>query len=314
MSSFSIDNTASVAPVSIPNNMFNSETLNPMEDLTIDSNIEQLDGQGITRFFFKHKKLSRTGFFYQLGGKIHAPFGASNYQDSGNVSIELNISPGSKDYAVLSQFLNVLKNFLINNPDIRAQYLDLPADEDFTDIHFKMMIQKQLVHYPKQKKGEAAKNTNQYDPTLTANMEFGFTKGDLKPVSGADTRTKVPYFGLEDINRNPMKNVSVGSICDMVPKRSDLFFVVLKFNRITLKGGKFNIKAEFHNAIIAPRQSFDRPRYIPDNNTEQELLKWKESMKMEDRISGGETSANNIYEKDNDDLPAGDDEDVVITD
>lgn len=278
---------------------------NPLniEKIMISDQIDE-NLQGGAKFHLHHEDLAKPGFYYQLSGSCKVPFGFSNYQNSGNISAEINISPGSEDYRVLSSLMDPLKKHLSNRPDLRMKYMKQEEGEEFDERDFnKHHIKKQLVHYAKDKK--TGKLKTEYDPSITVSVPFGFEKGSKAPGKDAegndlpDIRVKVPYFKLMDINKKIVDNITVQNITSLVPAKSELVYTVLKFDRISWKDGKFNINADLYMAVVIPSSSMSRPMFIENDRSEEELLKHVHN--MDNNKSSSEMS--NIHEEDNDDVP-----------
>ena len=274
---------------------------NPLniEQVFISDQIDE-NNQGGAKFHLQHENLQKPGFYYQLSGSCKVPFGFSNYQNSGNISAEINISPGSEDYRVLSSLMDVLKKHLNNRPDLRMKYMKQEEGEDFDERDFnKHHIKKQLVHYSKDKK--TGKLKTEYDPSITVSVPFGFDKGSKAPGKDAegndlpDLRVKVPYFKLMDINKKLVENITVQNVTSLVPSKSELVYTVLKFDRISWKDGKFNINADLYMAVVIPSSSMSRPMFIQNDRSEEELMKHVNNM---DNKSSGDFS--NIHDEDND--------------
>lgn len=297
-------------------NVFTAENLN-LENLTIDdTTIEK--NQGKLKFHFKLKGAKKSGFWYQLKGnelgEVLLPFGFSNYQNSGNISAEMNIQDGSPDCIVLSKLFEVLSTFLENRPDIRQQYLDEAPGESWDRNAFrKYMIKKQLIHYPKTGKG-------QYDPSITVSIPFGYKKGDKGPVIGTDgkpayvdTRVKVPYFTMTDIDENVIADMSVNNVTSIVPHRSKLMYVVLRFDRITCTDGKFNINVELRYARKLPNESIQVSKFLKNDVSENHMQRIKETLHTNYNQKESASNTYNPYNNDNVTFPNGDGDDDVIT-
>lgn len=293
-----------------PSNLFTYETLKTIDDLRISETIDTNTKTGMVRFHLNHisnKNIKKYGFYYQLNGKIKSPFGFSNYQNSGNISTEFNIPTDSPDFSVLSDIMEVMKRHITNRPDLRLKYLKYSKDWN-ENIFDDFYVKKNLIHYSKNSDGTFK---FEYDPSMSVTIPFGFEKGSKGPVTDSkntgivlsDSRIKIPYFNLLDHEKNPIK-CTIENICSIVPPKSELLCVVLKFDRINFMNGKFNIYVEFVNGIILPRENLERTRFFIKESDEKELQKAKEFASSHSKCEENNQveSTKQIYEEDEDEV------------